>query len=221
TDFNLFRRGGHNLFPLYLYDLGETSSCKANLAGAFIEECIMRLGLKWVPCGHGDLVDSFGPEDIFAYLYALFYSPAYRERYAPFLKIDFPRVPITSNILLFRELCALGSRLVRLHLKEKHIQSGVAFPISGTNAVINVYYETPGRVWINESQYFDGVQWGAWNFSIGGYKVCMKWLKDRKGQTLSNDDLAHYQQIVAILAETNNMKNAIDAAIERYGGFPL
>ncbi|HYA98709.1 MAG TPA: type ISP restriction/modification enzyme, partial [Ktedonobacteraceae bacterium] len=97
TDFNLFRRGGHNLFPLYLYDLGETSPCKANLAGAFIEECIMRLGLKWVPCGQGDLADSFGPEDIFAYLYALFYSPAYRKRYAPFLMIDFPRVPITSN----------------------------------------------------------------------------------------------------------------------------
>ena len=42
----------------------------------------------------------------------------------------------------------------------------------------------------------------VWNFHIGGYQVCEKWLKDRKGRTLSKDDIAHYQKIVVALTET-------------------
>ena len=78
-----------------------------------------------------------------------------------------------------------------------------------------------GQVWINASQYFDDVPSEAWNFSIGGYQMCKKWLKDRKGHNLSSDELAHYQQIVAILAETSHLMREIDAVIEKYGGWPL
>jgi hypothetical protein len=221
TDFNLFRRGGHNLFPLYLYDTCATIPYKANLADFFIEACVMRLGLKWIPYRHGDLVHTFGPEDIIGYLYALFYSPAYRLRYAPFLNIDFPRVPLTSNAELFRALCIYGGRLISLHLMEKHTQPITSFPVSGTNTVVDVCYKTPGKVWINAAQYFDGVPFEVWNFSIGGYQICKKWLKDRKGQILSDDDITHYQQIVAILAKTCNVMSEIDVVIEKYGGWPL
>jgi hypothetical protein len=221
TDFNLFRRGGHNLFPLYLYDTGEALPCRANLADRFIEECKTRLKLRWLLFGQGDLADNFGPEDVFAYMYALFYSPAYRQRYDPFLKIDFPRVPITSNVFLFRDLCTLGDRLVRLHLMEQHIQLMTAFPVSGSNTVVDASYEPSGKVWINSTQYVEGVPWEAWNFSIGGYQVCKKWLRDRRGQTLSNNDIEYYQQIVAILAESSTIMDAIDEAIKKYGGYPL
>ena len=57
-------------------------------------------------------------EDVFHYMYAVFHSPAYRSRYAEFLKIDFPRLPLTSNVELFRQLCGLGAQLVGLHLLE-------------------------------------------------------------------------------------------------------
>ncbi|MFM6282478.1 MAG: type ISP restriction/modification enzyme [Dolichospermum sp.] len=43
-------------------------------------------------------------EQIFYYAYAIFHSPIYRTRYAEFLKIDFPRLPLTSNKNLFNEL---------------------------------------------------------------------------------------------------------------------
>ncbi|MFM5899706.1 MAG: type ISP restriction/modification enzyme [Dolichospermum sp.] len=43
-------------------------------------------------------------EQIFYYAYAIFHSPIYRTRYAEFLKIDFPRLPLTSNENLFNEL---------------------------------------------------------------------------------------------------------------------
>ncbi len=78
-----------------------------------------------------------------------------------------------------------------------------------------------GQIWINATQYFDDVPLEAWNFSIGGYQICKKWLKDRKGRKLSDDELAHYRQVVAILAETCRLMQEIDSTIEEYGGWPL
>ena len=118
------------LFPLYLYatakaDLFDNDSPSAtpggrrpNLAPEFIADFSARLKLDFVPDGCGDLRKTFGPEDVFHYAYAVFHSPTYRSRYAEFLKIDFPRLPLTSNVELFRSLCALGKELVALHLME-------------------------------------------------------------------------------------------------------
>ena len=60
----------------------------------------------------------------------------------------------------------------------------------------------------------------VWNFHIGGYQVCEKWLKDRKGRTLSKDDIAHYQKIVVALAETIRLTKEIDQVIEAHRGWP-
>ena len=60
----------------------------------------------------------------------------------------------------------------------------------------------------------------VWNFHIGGYQVCEKWLKDRKGRKLSKDDIAHYQKIVVALNETIRIMAEIDAVIEKHGGWP-
>jgi hypothetical protein len=77
-------------------------------------------------------------------------------------------------------------------------------------------------VWLNKAQAsgFKGVREDVWNFHIGGYQVCEKWLKDRKGRTLSRDDIAHYQKIVIALAETIRLMKEIDDAIEQHGGWP-
>ncbi|MBL7215960.1 MAG: hypothetical protein ISS71_09810 [Phycisphaerae bacterium] len=42
----------------------------------------------------------------------------------------------------------------------------------------------------------------VWQFMIGGYQVCEKWLKDRRGRTLSYDDVEHYKKICVALGET-------------------
>ncbi len=60
----------------------------------------------------------------------------------------------------------------------------------------------------------------VWNFRIGGYQVCHKWLKDRKDRRLSADDVAHYQKIVVALNETIRIMAEIDQAIEVQGGWP-
>lgn len=160
-------------------------------------------------------------------MYAVFHSPTYRERYAEFLKIDFPRLPLTSSADLFRALCAIGDRLVGLHLMEQYGQNLPRYPQAGNHMVERVEYTQPadkpgeGRVWINKTQYFEGVPPGVWEFHVGGYQVCHKWLKDRKGRALSFGDITHYQRIVGALAETITLMEQVDEVIEEQGGWPI
>jgi hypothetical protein len=67
---------------------------------------------------------------------------------------------------------------------------------------------------------FKGVSEAAWNFHVGGYRVCEKWLKDRKGRKLTKDDIEHYQKIVVALSETIRLMAEIDKVIDEHGGWP-
>ncbi|MFH1970105.1 MAG: type ISP restriction/modification enzyme, partial [Verrucomicrobiota bacterium] len=163
------------------------------------------------------------PENIFHYAYAVFHSPTYRTRYAEFLKIDFPRLPLTGNRDLFFRLAAMGGELVALHLMESPKLSDLIteFPVKGTDTVEKVQHnDKDERVWINPTQYFGGVPAAVWNFHIGGYQVCEKWLKDRKGRKLTYEDTRHYQQIVVALNETIRLMTEIDAVIRQNGDWP-
>ena len=164
-----------------------------------------------------------GDIDILNYMYSILHSPEYRSRYAEFLKCDFPRLPLTGSLKLFRVLATLGGQLVALHLMEspklyRHITtySGPANP-----EVDKVSYARD-TVWVDKAQArgFRGVPEAVWDFHIGGYQVCEKWLKDRKGRKLSKDDIEHYQRIVVALAETMRVMAEIDKVIEAHGGWP-
>jgi hypothetical protein len=214
---------------------------KPNLSPEFIADFEKRLGLPFVPDGKGDLKKTFGPEDIFNYIYAVFHSPTYRTRYAESLKSDFPRVPLTSDVNLFRSLCGLGAELVAMHLLESpKLQKPIArYPVKGSNVVEKGFpkYLAPGepepgtgkalkegRVYINKGdseaktggQYFEGIPHEVWNFHIGGYQVSEKWLKDRRGRTLTYDDQMHYCKVVTALSETIRLIAEIDAAIPQW-----
>lgn len=73
---------------------------------------------------------------------------------------------------------------------------------------------------INKSASFSPVPESVWNFHIGGYQVCEKWLKDRKGHTLTAEDIVHYRRIIAALGETIRIMGEIDDVIEKHGGWP-
>ena len=189
---------------------------------------------------------TFGPEDVIHYIYALLHAPSYRSRYAEFLEEDFPRVPLTTDTSLFATLAKLGAKLVGLHTLDVDLAPGlkrvtVRYPKRGSDEVAKAHpkYLSPGerdpltgellsegRVYISASnarkgtsgQYFEGVPPEVWEFHIGGYQVCEKWLKDRRGRTLSNDDLNHYRRIIVALQETIWTMEAIDDAIP---GWPL
>lgn len=234
-------KDGSSIFPLYLYPdptkLLEDfdwppgkDGRRPNLNPDFVHEVAAKLGLTFVTEGRGDLAQTFGPEDVFHYIYAVFHSPTYRERYAEFLRIDFPRVPLTGDRALFAQLAGKGAELVSLHLM-KHPKLGqliTSFPVKGSNEVASRHprYVEPdeehgGRVYINKKQYFEGVEPDVWEFHVGGYQVLDKWLKDRKGRELAWEDVKHYQRIVVALKETMRLMEEIDAAIEAGGGWPL
>ena len=254
---------GNFVFPLYLYPTEKrglfdepTSGKKPNLSGKFVAELFAKLKSNFKPemaqdaprlrkphLGSPDSI-AVSPEHIFYYAYAVFHSPTYRARYAEFLKIDFPRLPITSNYRLFFELAGFGEQLVALHLLENDIETDVTFPEKGSNEVEFVKYiggnphvskgvesndaltnvrasASEGKVSINKTQYFDNVPEEAWNFHIGGYQVLQKWLKDRKGRTLDFHDLEHYAKVVSALSQTIELMRKIDETIEENGGFPI
>jgi predicted helicase len=219
----------NSLFPLYVInddsaeqqDLHEPE-IKPNLSDKFIQALSKKLGLEFISEGVGtDEARNFGPEDVFNYAYAVFHSPTYRRRYSEFLKSDFPRLPITSNRELFFRLADKGSYLVDFHLLEPGVMENIIvnYPVSGSQTVEKVSYdESTTRVYINKTQYFEGVPPEVWDFHVGGYRVCEKWLKDRKGRKLGYDDIDRYGKIVTALGETMRLMGEIDALIP---GWPI
>lgn len=152
------------------------------------------------------------PEEVLYYIYGVFYSNIYRETYAEFLKIDFPRVPFTSNYALFKEMGKLGKELAALHLlKSSELDSPIAkYQGSGDNDRIKkvIYKEDEQRIYINKEKYFEGVPPEVWKYHIGGYQVLQKYLKDRKDRMM--DDAPRYCRIVTALYKTIEIQKQID-----------
>jgi predicted helicase len=157
------------------------------------------------------------PEEIFYYIYAVLYSPTYRKRYAEFLKIDFPRVPLPHDYEKFKNLSELGKELVELHLL-KHpslSETEIGFPVSGSNTVEKVSYdEETSRVYFNKVQYFNGVSKAVWEYRIGAYQVAEKYLKDRKKLKLPLEEIEHYRKMAKAIEGTIEVKEEVE---EVYG----
>jgi len=235
ADMNLFYRGGNVNYPLLFANpsggLDLEHETHPNFKAAFLKSLSRALS---VPHSRDSGVpQSVKPEDILHYVYAVLYSPSYRSRYAEFLKIDFPRIPLPGSGDLFRGLARLGGELVALHLMESPKLDHFITTYTGPkNPEVGRVGWSDGTVWLDAAATkkgqpakpgtigFHGVLEAVWNFHIGGYQVCHKWLSDRKSRTLSKDDLAHYQKIVVALTETIRIMQEIDEVIEQYGGWP-
>jgi predicted helicase len=196
-DLNIFRRGGGVAFPLYLYHDDGTRT--------------PNFDQKELKIFTQNITEPYENEDIVSYIYAVFHSPNYRESYKEFLKSDFPRIPVPKNDDEFNRLVAFGKQLRELHLMVSPDLNELitVYPEAGNNEIEKVSY-SDGKVWINSTQYFGNVPEVAWNFYIGGYQPAQKWLKDRKGRNLSNQDIEHYQKIVKILGETDRLMQKVD-----------
>lgn len=163
--------------------------------------------LQSIEAALGETID---PQELFDYIYAVLHSPNYRTKYKEFLKIDFPRIPYPENKEEYHRLADLGSQLRRLHLmQEVPTPQHAKFDNPGSNIVDKPEYKE-GCVWINKEQCFADVPETAWNFYIGGYQPAQKWLKDRRGRTLTYDDITHYRNIVTVLLETDRLMKEID-----------
>ena len=206
-----------NVFPLYLYretieqqTIGQTTERTPNLNAEIVKQIAEKLGLTFT--NEKETTEkTFAPIDILDYIYAVLHSPTYREKYKEFLKIDFPRVPYPKNNDTFWQLVKLGGAIRQIHLLESPVVENyiTQYPKDGSNMVVKPKYQD-GKVYINDTQYFDNVPEIAWNFYIGGYQPAQKWLKDRKGRKLEFEDILHYQKIIVVLSETDRLMKEID-----------
>ncbi len=224
--------GAGNVFPLYIYpkkgrqfSFLENENRTPNFNKEILNQIVEKLGLAFVAeredgnvCfanNNDELRDEFksvfAPIDLLDYIYAVLHSPAYREKYKEFLKIDFPRVPYPEDAGKFWQLVKLGGEIRQLHLLESAAVNKfiTKYPIDGSNVVIKPVYKE-GKVYINDTQYFENVPQIAWEFYIGGYQPAQKWLKDRKDRELSFEDIQHYQKIIVALTETDRLMKEID-----------
>jgi predicted helicase len=207
TDLNIFRRGGGMTLPLYLRanedvkqtDVFNTQGRTLNFDPKIYAVICKAAGLTpSFDAGEGDAFrtatgDARPTEvKVFDYIYGVLHSPAYRATYAEFLKIDFPRIPYPRDPETFAHVSDKGEALRRLHLMEAGAVGETPFPYlgNGDDVVASGYPKFEGgKVLINAEQHFDGVPEIAWGFHIGGYQPAQKWLKDRRGRTLSYDDI--------------------------------
>lgn len=193
------------VFPLYLYpeEGSIDTSRRPNLDEKIWAQINTAIGKEATP------------EDIFDYIYGILHSPSYRAKYKEFLKVDFPRIPYPKDQTEFEHFRSFGNQLRELHLMHNVPESPVTFPNAGSMQVDALRWEWnkddgySGNVYINETQCFEGVPAEAWDFYIGGYQPAQKWLKDRKGRTLSFDDIEHYRKIISVLMETSRLMKKI------------
>lgn len=253
--------------PLWLPEGKLESSARPNLAPAFTARLAKLAGLRFddgsdapvqrslpgteppppaqgalaLRRERGDLMTTFGARDVFDWIYAVLHSPAYRQRYADFLKSDFARVPLPKDRDLFAALIPLGTRLVALHLLDAYAlpdllgDPKVRFVSNGGDTRLGrfnkeVRRDASGRVYLSDRSWFATVPLAAWEHWIGGYQPAQKWLKDRSqtgsndnlkpGRLLTDDDILHYRRMIVALEETGKVMAEIDEVIARHGGWP-
>lgn len=159
----------------------------------------------------------YTPEEILGFLYAVLHAPTYRTRYAEFLRIEFPRVPFPKSSDDFEKLSEFGWELVQAHLLREQPRSGLAaYHGKGDHAVEALRYSPEEKaIWINKTQFFEPVPQDVWDFRIGGYQVLGKYLKSRKGRTLTLDEINHVGAIADSLAFTIEQMAKIDEAYQK------
>jgi hypothetical protein len=201
-------RGGESIFPLFLREEVQTSApARVNLAPEFVA--------AFPTLASGESCEAAAVR-IFHYLYALVHAPSYRTRFAEHLRIDFPRVFAPRRESLFFTMSELGKQLAALHGPAETSVGGntAAFVAAGFPKFANE------RVYLNPEFSVPEVSRVAWEWRVGGHHVCRKWLKDRKGRTLTEADLAAYRQVVAAATNTPSLAEEIDRTIEAHGGWP-
>jgi len=211
-----------SLFPLFkYYEFDGEMKREPNISKEFIERIEKKLRIKFSDTETRES-SSATFYDMFDYIYGICFCPTYRSRYLEFLRLDFPKIPVTSNQKLFWKLVELGNILRNLHINGIDVALTSTFVSSGNNIVETVKYDSDKeRLYINKESYFTGIIESVYKFTVGGYQICNKYLKDRKGRVLSQDEIDHLINTFDVIVATIATMGEIDVVIEQYGGFPI
>ncbi len=193
---------GTYLMPLYHYDsvIGKTIR-RENIEPKF---------RRWIDDHYGT---AHTPEDILGCIYATMHSPDYRNRYADFLRSDFPRIPFPADNNEFKRLATIGTELINAHLLRENCTGNLG-QLDGTSTSHKVekikYDEKTERLYFNQNEYFSPIPPEVFNFQIGGYQPLDKYLKSRKNRTLILDETETIQKVTNAIAFTIGKMGEID-----------
>ena len=195
------------IFPLYLYPTADRDDLFAQLEPTERQPNLNPNLIATLENAHGS---EPSPEAIFHYIYAILHAPTYREKYAEFLRSDFPRVPFTADKSLFTKIASLGKRLSDLHLLTSSELDPPVCRFEGEGDAMVARTKAQGfrydsdecRMYINKTHYFGPISPEIYTYRIGGYQVCDKWLKDRKDRRLELNDIRTYCQMVTAIGTT-------------------
>ncbi len=173
-------------FPLEL--ISESDERTPNFEEAVVERIVDRTGL------------TFEMLDLFDYVYGVLHDPNYRKSYNEFLKLGFPRIPYPENAERFERSRNFGKALRQLHLLESPDLNDpvVQFEGHADPVVEKIVYEND-RLRINGRDTFENIPESAWSFPLGGYQPVQKWIKARKGRTLSPQEIEHFRKMIAAI----------------------
>lgn len=214
VDLNFYRRGGEQIFPLYLYP---TQRAKNTLQKQGFDITSFDAKIENFTPSFREFMDSkykehFSPETILGYLYALLFHKDYREKYIDFLKVDFPKIPFVESKELFLQLSALGNSLITLHLLKEQDLPPIGEPLYKDTANKDLkisaitYAKETKELFINKSLYFEKVESSVWEYKIGGYQVLDKYLKSHKDEEI---DFEYFQKIIQTLHKSLEIEREI------------
>ncbi|WP_334081445.1 type ISP restriction/modification enzyme [Helicobacter typhlonius] len=169
-------------------------------------------------CQSHTILKDKSPESILCFIYANLYNPNYRQKYAEYLKIGFPRINFDISQKTFDKLESLGERLMRLHLmrqipqdssimlnfrNDKHNTNFTIKKLSGKERYIN------SLLILNDDLHIKGITQEVYDYTIGGYKVIEKWLNYRANYECSKDEIQHLVDVCKILKATIELEKDI------------
>ncbi len=157
---------------------------------------------------------NYSNEQIFYYIYAILFSPFYRQKYNDFLKTDFPKIPFTNEKNLFVAISELGENLANLHLFKDIPNLEVEKLCGKGNFEISKIKFCENQLYFNENQYFNDVSQDIFEFKIGNYRILEKFLEDRK--ILEHSDVEKIEKMIKIISQTLDLTQKIDGLTKNW-----
>lgn len=209
-DQNIFRRGGGTVMPLYCY----SDEFGREVKKPNINESILKSIEEAMNTRMSSDLSGFSPEDLLGYVYAILNSEKYRTKYHEYMSKDFPRIPYPKDYSVFTQLAEKGKALIMVQTQfdSLSIPNEIVFEQVGNNLVEKASYKD-GNLFINKKQYFTPVTQCEFDYTIGGNSPLQKWLKDRKGEALSEADIAAFIKIIATIKKSIELVHEIDEII--------
>ena len=199
-----FLGGQSYVFPLWIYEgVGGLfgASKKSNLNEDF--ESLLEKTYK-----QKDIT-----EQIFYYIYAILYSQKYREGFAEQLQIDYPKIPFTSKYKNFSAISEIGKSIAELHLlTSKELSKPlIKFNGKGNNTVTSIIYKaSEENLYINDNQFFSGINKEMWELEIGKNKPIQRWIKNVKQKELNLDETIEFSKICTAIKLTFEKQKLVD-----------